>query len=1355
MNRGVSGGLSRTTRPMSLAQKFRSLLPKRRTPANRNAKRALVIGELLESRNLFAAFTPGNLVIYRASDGAALAANGNAVFADEITPAGTVVQSINMSTAGGTDFVSAGNSTAEGNMSLSSDGQFLVMPGYNAAPTTLTANSATRIVGLVGVDGTVDLSTRGTFNLGGNFRGAAMDGNNIWTVGSTVGVVSITKGQASGIGTLINSTTTNLRTVSIANGQLYVSSGSGATRVAAIGTGLPTTTGQTLANVPGAPTSLANPYQFFFARLGTGATFNGSDTLYVADETAGIRKFSYDGTTWVANSTATAGSIHGLTGVIDGSTVTLFGASASNFYRLVDTAGFNAAMSASAATTVTTTLTALGTNRAWRGVTLAPDDGIGQVTGLAGTTNYTAGNPAALIGTTSVFTDLSNFKGGSLTVEYASGGTANDTLSITSVGTGASQIGFDGTSITYEGTVIGVIDSTLGGASGAALKINFNSVTSADNVSAAGVQALMRQINFSTTSGAAAGNRVVNFKVAQNDGKTSTVAAAAQQTISVSAGAGNQSPAFVNVGPFSVAENSAGAAVVGTVTASDPDAGQTLTFSANSNGTGASLFDVSATGQITVKTGALLNFEGTNSYTLGVQVSDNGTPSQSTTTNVVVNLTNVNEAPNFAAGAIARNVIAGSANGAVVVGGAVTATDPDAGDSVASYQIVGGNGTGGGAFAITNAGVISVADAAQVASTGVFTLQVTATDTFGLASSAKDVTINVIINNAPVFNPDTYAFTVLENSVNNTNVGTPLVATDADSGTGDLLTYSITAGNGTGGGAFKISTTGQIAVNDAAQLNFEVITSYALTVRATDSFGLFATATVTVDLTNFLEAPNITAGQTYTLAENSAAGSVVGIVLATFDATATKSFTITAGNGTGSGAFAIDNNGQLTIADASQINYEAVVNNRFTLTIQATDTTNTLTGTRTVVVNLTNVQEGTVLVAGDLMVTGFNTSGTDEFSFVPLVDLAANSEIRFTDNGWFASGAFRTGEGVVVYVAPAGGLSAGTRVGITIDTAGVAAVVNGSGTAFNETGGTSVAFSGSGDQLIAFQGTLAAPTPLFALTTQRNTFDEATNSNSTALPTGLVVGTTAVALGGASATVANAQYNDSVLAGTAGQIASAVANSVNWVTSAARLTLTYFNFNSTILSIGINGGDTFLSANQRSQVTSILVTLSSPVPNIASALTLTNIGLFAGQSVAIDAAQLQITDLGSGVYSIRFSAGAGVVTRSGTGAAGNSLADGNYVLTLNSTQVKGNTTFGNDFGDNAVDKFFRMFGDNDGDGDVDSLDLIAMRRAALLAPSAANLYNAALDFDGDGTTFGQGINSSFTANYGKRRRVLP
>ena len=99
----------------------------------------------------------------------------------------------------------------------------------------------------------------------------------------------------------------------------------------------------------------------------------------------------------------------------------------------------------------------------------------------------------------------------------------------------------------------------------------------------------------------------------------------------------------------------------------------------------------------------------------------------------------------------------------------------------------------------------------------------------------------------------------------------------------------------------------------------------------------------------------------------------------------------------------------------------------------------------------------------------------------------------------------------------------------------------------------------------------------------------------------------------------------------------------------------------------------------------------------------------------------------------------------GTGARANSLADGNWILTVAGSEVSGTNQFGN----RAVDNFFRMFGDSDGDGDVDGTDAVALRKAQIAAS-----YNAALDWDGNGSvTSGADINY-FSLNQNKRRRLF-
>ncbi len=198
-----------------------------------------------------------------------------------------------------------------------------------------------------------------------------------------------------------------------------------------------------------------------------------------------------------------------------------------------------------------------------------------------------------------------------------------------------------------------------------------------------------------------------------------------------------------------------------------------------------------------------------------------------------------------------------------------------------------------------------------------------------------------------------------------------------------------------------------------------------------------------------------------------------------------------------------------------------------------------------------------------------------------------------------------------------------------------------------------------------------------------------------------------------------------------------------------------------LTSIVANGGDAFLNSAQRSQITSLVVTFDFPVVLAPGAFTIANTGLVTAQApVALAASQILVNGSGT-TYTITFGSGSGVITRhtsSGLGR-GNSLADGNFLLTIDPTKVTSvnggarlspTNNFGdgdNEFGDRAVDNFFRLFGDTDGNGIVNSLDTGAFAKAL-------TTYNAAVDFNGDGVVQNSGADrTNFLANFNKRRRT--
>ncbi|MFT5091581.1 MAG: VCBS repeat-containing protein, partial [Porticoccaceae bacterium] len=94
---------------------------------------------------------------------------------------------------------------------------------------------------------------------------------------------------------------------------------------------------------------------------------------------------------------------------------------------------------------------------------------------------------------------------------------------------------------------------------------------------------------------------------------------------------------------FAVGEDAAPGLSIGVVAASDPDAGDTRSWSILSGNTNGAFSLNSLTGELTVASPSTLDFETTPTYTLNVQAQDVGGLTDSAT--VVVNVSNVDEAP--------------------------------------------------------------------------------------------------------------------------------------------------------------------------------------------------------------------------------------------------------------------------------------------------------------------------------------------------------------------------------------------------------------------------------------------------------------------------------------------------------------------------------------------------------------------------------------------------------------------------------------------------------------------------------------------------------------------------------------
>ena len=207
----------------------------------------------------------------------------------------------------------------------------------------------------------------------------------------------------------------------------------------------------------------------------------------------------------------------------------------------------------------------------------------------------------------------------------------------------------------------------------------------------------------------------------------------------------------------------------------------------------------------------------------------------------------------------------------------------------------------------------------------------------------------------------------------------------------------------------------------------------------------------------------------------------------------------------------------------------------------------------------------TTLVAGDIAIIGYNADNVpDNFSFIPLVNLAAGTVINFTDFGWTSeSNGFQlscnvantTGavaDGAITWTSPAGGVLLGTQVTVVCGgaspSASLGTVVGLQGTA-NSIDMPPIEYmslSPGGDHIFAFQGTLASPTLITAIGMNGPWDISLTNceftSSKSLLPPALG-GTNSMAI---TTEVDNAIYNCSVTTGTASVLRTAILNQANW-----------------------------------------------------------------------------------------------------------------------------------------------------------------------------------------------------------------
>ena len=298
----------------------------------------------------------------------------------------------------------------------------------------------------------------------------------------------------------------------------------------------------------------------------------------------------------------------------------------------------------------------------------------------------------------------------------------------------------------------------------------------------------------------------------------------------------NEAPVMASTATVSVAENQT---VVTTISATDPDAGNTITY-AISGGADANQFAIDASTGVLSFRNAPDYDTGQHSYQVQVLASDG---QLATTQTLTVNLTNVDEAP----------VITSSASASVAENSTnvmtVTAYDPEG--AALSYSISGG--ADASLFTISQAGVLSYVTAPDYeAGHNAAQVEVSVSDGTGHVTTQLINVAVTDVNEAPVVTSS--AFSINENS---TAVGT-VAAHDPE---GASLTYAIAGGadadlfsvnSATGALTFRAApdfeTAGDANHDNVYNLNMLVsdgtlVTNQAITVTVNDVQGETVTGT--------------------------------------------------------------------------------------------------------------------------------------------------------------------------------------------------------------------------------------------------------------------------------------------------------------------------------------------------------------------------------------------------------------------------------------------------------------------------------------------------------------------------------
>ena len=300
----------------------------------------------------------------------------------------------------------------------------------------------------------------------------------------------------------------------------------------------------------------------------------------------------------------------------------------------------------------------------------------------------------------------------------------------------------------------------------------------------------------------------------------------------------NETPTAIALSATAIDENAAGT-VVGTLSTSDVDAGDTHTYELS--GTDAASFEV-VNGQLKLIDSVTANYETQSSYSVTVTTTDSG--SLTTTEDFTVNVNNLNDAPTLVNAIADQNVAEDSALSFTVPADAFNDEDGD----TLTYTATLSDGSALPSWLSFDAATQTFTGTPLNGDVGVITIKVTSSDE---TLSATDTFTLTVVNT----NDDPTAVSLSASAIDENSDGVvigDLSTTDVDAG--DTHAYTL---SGTDASSFEI-VNGQLKLKAGVSANYETQSTYAVTVTSTDGSGsTFAQSfSVTINDVNLIEAPD-------------------------------------------------------------------------------------------------------------------------------------------------------------------------------------------------------------------------------------------------------------------------------------------------------------------------------------------------------------------------------------------------------------------------------------------------------------------------------------------------------------------